>query len=71
MKTSKIKSFVFGLAFLGSMGFGGLTANGQASVDPPGEGEKWVCCLEQEIFCADWLGGAWSDSIKKSGPFCP
>jgi len=37
MKLSKFKSFVFGLAFLGSMGFGGIKSQAQESVDP-GEG---------------------------------
>jgi len=48
MKISKSKSFVFGLAFLGSMGFGGLAANGQASVDPPEGGSelRW-----RQLFC--------------------
>jgi hypothetical protein len=32
MKISKIKSFVFGLAFLGAMGFGGITS--QAQTEP-------------------------------------
>jgi hypothetical protein len=72
MKTSKIKSFVFGLAFLGSMGFGGITANAQGMGGPGnGEGERWVCCQLENEFCEDWLGGAWSDSTKVAARFCP
>ena len=37
MNTSKIKSSVFGLAFFGSMVFGGINSHAQESVEP-GEG---------------------------------
>jgi hypothetical protein len=33
MKISKIKSSVFGLAFFGSMGFGGINSHAQESVE--------------------------------------
>jgi hypothetical protein len=66
MKTSKIKSFVFGLAFLGSMGFGGINTQAQESVDPGEGGEKWICCQVQTIeTCTDILGGGHFGTVKK------
>ncbi|SFT68491.1 hypothetical protein SAMN04489724_1599 [Algoriphagus locisalis] len=65
-----MKKLLFGMAFMGAMMFSSVGSFGQGSVDPGGD-EKWVCCQEADVFCQDWLGGAWSDSIKKPGPFCP
>lgn len=45
MKTSKLKSFVFGLAFLSSMGFGGITSKAQD--DPILEGG----CYQRMTIC--------------------
>jgi hypothetical protein len=47
MKISKIKSFVFGLAFLGSMGFGGIST--QAQDDPGFEGGGG--CYQRMVIC--------------------
>ncbi|WP_075349291.1 hypothetical protein [Algoriphagus marinus] len=48
MKISKIKSFVFGLAFLGSMGFGGINSQAQTDGDDPGlEGG----CFQRMVIC--------------------
>ncbi|REG85469.1 hypothetical protein [Algoriphagus antarcticus] len=61
-----MKKLLFGMAFfMGAMMF--TSVNVQAQRDPG----HWVCCLEPDEYCQDWLGGAWSDSIKKPGPFCP
>jgi hypothetical protein len=42
MKTSKFKSFVFGLAFFGAMGFGGINSQAQDSVELGEGGPLWV-----------------------------
>jgi hypothetical protein len=71
MKISKIKSFVFGLAFLGSMGFGGIST--QAQDDPGFEGggsRSAICCQERGSFCTDRFGTPYSDSIESPGPTC-
>ncbi len=47
MKISKIKSFVFGLAFLGSMAFGGISS--QAQDDPGFEGGGG--CYQRMVIC--------------------
>jgi hypothetical protein len=48
MKISKIKSFVFGLAFLGSMAFGGVSVNAQVDGEDPGlEGG----CYARMVIC--------------------
>jgi hypothetical protein len=65
MKISKIKSFVFGLAFLGSMGFGGITS--QAQTEPGMEGgEKWICCqVTTREACTDTTGDGHFGTVKK------
>jgi hypothetical protein len=69
MKISKIKSFVFGLAFLGSMAFGGIST--QAQEDPGFEGGgRSVCCQKTGAFCTDRFGTPYSDSIESPGPTC-
>ncbi|PZX56654.1 hypothetical protein [Algoriphagus chordae] len=65
-----MKKLLFGMAFLfGAMMFS--SGDIQAGEEIPVEGEKWVCCLELREYCTDFLGGAWGDSTKKPGPFCP
>ena len=73
MKISKIKSFVFGLAFLGSMGFGGISANAQEMAGPDnGEGDRWVCCQTWEIStCTDRFGWPYNGTEKVYAKFCP
>jgi hypothetical protein len=51
MKNSKIKSFVFGLAFLGSMGFGGINSQAQDSVEPGG-GNGTSRCYQRMYWCS-------------------
>jgi hypothetical protein len=69
MKINKIKSFVFGLAFLGSMAFGGISS--QAQEDPGFEGGgRSVCCQKTGAFCTDRFGTPYSDSIESPGPTC-
>ena len=65
MNTSKIKSSVFGLAFFGSMVFGGINSHAQESVEPGEGGEKWICCQVQTIeTCTDILGGVHFGTVK-------
>jgi hypothetical protein len=48
MKINKIKSFVFGLAFLGSMAFGGISSQAQEDGEDPGlEGG----CYARMVIC--------------------
>jgi hypothetical protein len=72
MKISKIKSFVFGLAFLGAMGFGGITSQAQTEpgMEGGGSGGSSVCCQETGMYCQDRFGNAYSDSIESPGPTC-
>ena len=66
-----MKKLIFGMAFMGAMMCTGGKLMAQVE-EEEGEGEdQWVCCLEPGEYCQDWLGGAWSDSIEKPGPFCP
>jgi|GEM_PF-1963915 len=53
MNISKIKSFVFGLAFLGTMGFGWISLNAQ-TLGGPGSGEDQ--CKVEILFAASGLG---------------
>ena len=71
MKISKIKSFVFGLAFLGSMGFGGFAANAQEDgvPCPDGTGGSWggVCCESssscQHPYAGNIAASSWTDCV--------
>jgi len=45
MKISKIKSFVFGLPFLGAMGFGSGNVEAQSTVEPGGG------CFQRMVRC--------------------
>ena len=65
MKISKIKSFVFGLAFLGSMAFGGISVNAQRTSE-----ERSVCCQKTGAFCTDRFGTPYGDSIESPGATC-
>jgi hypothetical protein len=49
MNISKIKSFVFGLAFLGSMGFGGITSQAQTELGMEGGGGT---CYQRMARCS-------------------
>jgi hypothetical protein len=72
MKIRKIKSFVFGLAFLGSMAFGGITSQAQTEpgMEGGGSGVSSVCCQKRGSFCTDRFGTPYSDSIETPGPTC-
>gem|GEM_PF-1432201 len=51
MKISKIKSFVFGLAFLGSMGFGSVSVEAQRTAEPGG-GNGTSRCYQRMYWCS-------------------
>jgi hypothetical protein len=53
MKISKIKSFVFGLAFLGSMGIGGISVNAQTLGGSGGGADQ---CKVELLLCSIWTG---------------
>jgi hypothetical protein len=71
MKISKIKSFVFGLAFLGSMGFGVGTVNAQQEESPCPDGTSnsygGVCCQSSRDCIHPWAGqiedSSWTSCI--------
>jgi hypothetical protein len=72
MNISKIKSFVFGLAFLGAMGFGGFAANAQEDGEPCPDGStttSWggVCCQSfsscQHPYAGNIAASSWRDCV--------
>jgi hypothetical protein len=80
MKISKIKSFVFGLAFLGSLAFGGISANAQGMGGPGNGGEelKWkqlYCSTTGSFFEICFLSGdgnscdEWGTQTRDCPPF--
>jgi hypothetical protein len=66
MKISKIKSFVFGLAFLGSMGFGGVSVNAKEDGEDLGlEGG----CYQKMVICNGSMNVYHCDG-KRTGSNC-
>jgi len=66
----KLKSMLFGGMFMIALlifSEGPVASQGLGG----GGGEKWVCCQKEDKFCTDFLGGAWSDSIRVDAEVCP
>jgi hypothetical protein len=61
MNISKIKSFVFGLAFLGSMAFGGFATNAQGM-----GGEGGLECKVEVLTC-NWFTGSTRQICHQNG----